>query len=166
MPRCFQDHVAQDLLLSFRLSRVRICPFRMQSSELPQLPSRWVWPVGGPGVGEQREEKGHFPFSFVQGWDPWQLPWLFCEPSPARTDSSFLWTMPGPGLWSHGLPSLSLPPRSGRYFLLWLVSGLLHPLIWLLSFFHLLALNFLRFKYSEWLLSSWLGSHTKRQKCT
>ena len=37
-------------------------------------------------------------------------------------------------------------------------------LVWLLSFFHLSALNFLCFKYSEWFLSSWLGTDTKKQK--
>lgn len=98
-----------------------------------QLASDWVWPTGGSGRrvwrAGGREKVGYFSLSLCTGVlslaAAASLPWL--QPSPeACRSSSFLWVIPGHGLgWHHLLP-LSLQPRSGSDFLLWLVSGLPH----------------------------------------
>lgn len=125
---------------------------------------------GGSLENRREGEVGVFlSLSLSTGWYLWQLlplfPWLQLSQETCHSSCFLLGNSRPRASWVASPPPF-VPPawewrRLPAMVSLWIASL---SLVWVLSFFHLSALNFLCFKYSEWFLSSWLGTDTKKQK--
>ena len=136
-----------------------------------QLAPNWVWSMKalvGVWRTEGREKLRYFSLSLSVLGDISGSCYL-SSLAPALTGNLPQFPLPlgnsRPRAWVASPPPFVPPAWEWRRLpvmvSLWTASP---SLVWLLSFFHLSALNFLCFKYSEWFLSSWLGTDTKKQK--